>query len=111
MRLPSGAGDNPANPVTPTTRSISFTINDGNDPISGAKVTIDSTERTTGGAGGCSFNDIADGSVSVTVTADGYQTKIQTITVSENSTSFTISLTAEAGSGSGEVSGGGTGLP
>ena len=92
MKLPAGAGDNPAEPVTPTTRSISFTINDGKDPISGAKVTIGTTERTTGGAGGCNFTDIPDGSVSVTVTADGYQTKTQTITVSESSTSFTISL-------------------
>lgn len=94
MKLPSGAGDNPAEPVTPTTRSISFTINDGKDPISGAKVTIGTTERTTGGAGGCSFNDIADGTVSVTVTADGYNSKTESIEVSSTSTDFTISLVA-----------------
>lgn len=94
MKLPSGAGDNPAEPVTPTTRSISFTINDGKDPISGAKVTIDTTERTTGGAGGCSFNGIADGTVSVTVTADGYNSKTESIEVSSTSTDFTISLVA-----------------
>lgn len=111
MKLPAGAGDNPAEPVTPTTRNISFTINDGTTGINQAKVTIGTTEKTTGTAGGCSFTDIPDGSVSVTVTADGYQTKTQTITVSESSTSFTISLTAEAGSGSGGASGGGSALP
>ena len=51
---------------------------------------------TTGSAGGCSLTEIADGEQSVTVTAEGYTTKTETITVSENNTSFTISLTASS---------------
>lgn len=81
-------------PATPATQNISFTINDGTDPIEGASVVIGGTTKTTGSAGGCSFNDIAEGSVSVTVSAEGYTSKTETITVSSENTSFTISLTA-----------------
>ena len=84
----------PQEPATPATQNISFTINDGTDPIEGASVVIDETTKTTGSAGGCSFNDIAEGSVSVTVSAEGYNSKTETITVSSENTSFTISLTA-----------------
>ena len=77
-------------------RKITFSINDGTDAISGASVNIGETTKTTGSAGGCSFDDITDGEISVTVSAEGFTTKTETITVSENSTSFTISLTASA---------------
>ena len=80
---------------TPTTRNISFSINDGTDPVEGASVVIGETTKTTGSAGGCSFNEITDGEHNITVTAEGYTEYNDTITVSENSTSFTISLTAE----------------
>ena len=80
---------------TPTTRTISFTIkSDETTPIEGATVKIGSTTKTTGSAGGCSFNDIADGNVSVEVSATGFVDKTETITVSEDNTSFTITLTA-----------------
>ena len=77
-----------------TTRTINFVINDGTDPINQATVTIGETTKTTGSQGGCSFNDIEDGSVEVEVSADGYVTKTETIVVSEENTTFTISLTA-----------------
>lgn len=80
---------------TPITRNISFTINDGTDPIEGASVIIDGTNKTTGSAGGCSFNDIAEGTVSVEISKEGFVTKTEEITVSEENTSFTISLTSE----------------
>ncbi len=86
--------DSQQEPATPATQNISFTINDGTNPIEGASVVIDETTKTTGSAGGCSFNDIAEGSVSVTVSADGYTSKTETITVSSENTSFTISLTS-----------------
>ena len=89
-RLKALEGD--SEEVVPVTRKITFTINDGTDAIEGATVTIDGTSKTTGSAGGCSFDGIADGSVSVTVSATGFTTKTETITVSENDTSFTISL-------------------
>lgn len=79
---------------TPTTRTISFTINDGTNAIEGASVVIGETTKTTGSAGGCTFNDIADGSVSVSVSAVGYTTKSETISVDSTHTSFPISLVA-----------------
>ena len=77
-----------------TKRKITFTINDGTTAIENATVKIGTTTKTTGSAGGCSFDDIEDGTVSVEVSAEGYTTKTEEITVSESNTSFTISLTA-----------------
>ena len=54
------------------------------------------TTKTTGSAGGCTFNDIEEGNVSVTVSAEGYTTKTESITVDETHTSFTISLTTSS---------------
>lgn len=79
---------------TPETRDISITITDGEDPLQGATVEIDETTRTTGAAGGCTFSNITDGTVSVEVSKVGFETKTASITVSEDSTSFTIALTA-----------------
>ena len=78
-----------------TTQDISFTINDGTDAIGGATVTIGEDSKTTGSAGGCSFNGVTEGEVSVTVSAEGYTTKTETITVNAEHTTFTISLVAE----------------
>ena len=80
---------------TPTTYDLSFTVNDGTDPIKGATVKIGSTTGTTGDVGGCTLKDIAEGSQSVEVSATGYVTKTETITVSSSKTSFTISLVAD----------------
>lgn len=78
--------------VIPTTRNISFTINDGTDPIQSATVKIGTETKTTGSLGGCTFNDIEDGTISVEVSKEGYATKTESITVDETHTSFTISL-------------------
>lgn len=78
-------------------RSISFTINDGTTAIQGAEVILDGdseNKKTTGSAGGCSFNDVKDGTHSVTVAASGFEDSTESITVSEESNSFTISLSA-----------------
>lgn len=83
-----------SNANTPSTQNISFTINDGTNAIEGASVVIGETTKTTGSAGGCTFNDIEEGTVSVEVSATGYTTKTETITVDSTHTSFTISLTA-----------------
>ena len=84
-----------SNNQTPTTRNVNFIINDGSEPIQGATVTIDEITGTTGSAGGCTLQNVTDGENSVTVEAEGYITKTETITVSENDTSFTISMEAE----------------
>ncbi len=75
--------------------NISFTINDGENPIESASVVIGETTKTTGSAGGCSFNDIEEGEHSVTVSATGYNSKTETITVDSTHNSFTITLDDE----------------
>lgn len=78
------------------TRNISFTIlnKKDNTPINGASVTINDTTKTTGSAGGCTFKNINDGKINVTITKGEY-TQNETITVSEESTSFTIQLSVD----------------
>ena len=87
---------NGASEDTPTTRDLSFTINDGTNPVEGATVSIGSKTGTTDSNGGCTINGVEDGSQSVEVSATGYTTKTETITVDSTHTSFTISLTAES---------------
>lgn len=88
MILPNNEG----NPEI-TTKTISFSVNDGTDAIQGATVTVDGKTGTTGSAGGCSINEITNGEYTVTVTKEGYEDYTNTITVDDEHTSFTISLT------------------
>ena len=92
--LEKGDDPSPEPEPEPVLRDLSFTINDGTDPIKGATVTIGAKTGTTGDAGGCTIKDVEEGSVSVEVSATGYTTKTETITVDSTHTSFTISLTA-----------------
>ena len=80
--------------LTVTQRNLSFTVNDGESAISGAKVKLGRKTGTTGNAGGCTINSIGDGDHIVKVTAEGYEDYQDTITVDSSHTSFTISLTA-----------------
>ena len=88
-----------------TTQSISFTINDGTNPISGASVVIGEVSKTTGSAGGCTFDDIEEGTVSVEVSKEGFTTKTEEITVDSEHTSFTISLEATSDETGGDTTG------
>ena len=100
----------PEEETTPTTQDISFTINDGTDPIQGASVVIGSETKTTGSIGGCSFTGIEEGTVSVEVSKEGYTTKTESITVDSEHTSFTISLEATSEeTGGTDTTGGETG--
>lgn len=81
-------------PVT-TKRNISVTVNDGKDPVEGATVSIGESTGTTGSAGGCTLQNVVDGQQSISVTAEGYTSKTETITVSADNTSFTISIAVE----------------
>ena len=93
-----------------TTQSISFTINDGTDPINGASVVIGEVTKTTGSAGGCTFDNIEEGTVSVEVSKEGFATKTEEITVDSEHTSFTISLEATSEeTGGTDTTGGETG--
>ena len=75
--------------------TISFTVNDGTDPIEGASVVINETTKTTGAAGGCTFPDMLYDTYSVTVSKTGYVDKTEEIEFDSSHKSFTISLTAE----------------
>ena len=91
----SGSGSSEPEVVTPTTRDLSFTINDGTDPIEGATVAIGAKTGTTGSAGGCTISGVEEGTgISVEVSKEGYTTKTESITVDSTHTSFTISLSA-----------------
>lgn len=90
-------------PEGQTTQSISFTINDGTDPINGASVVIGGVTKTTGSAGGCTFDNIEEGTVSVEVSKEGFTTKTEEITVDSTHTSFTISLEATGDGTGGET--------
>ncbi len=83
----------------PTTRNISFTINDGVNPIEGASVKIGAETKTTGSAGGCTFSDMEEGTVSVEVSKEGYTTKTESITIDETHTAFTVTLVAVVSTG------------
>lgn len=90
-------GDSEEEPAEPVTRDLSFTVNDGENPVQGATVTLREVEKTTGSAGGCTFNEVTDGEHEVTVEAEGYNTATETITVDAEHTSFTITLTVISG--------------
>ena len=94
LKLPTGTDE--ANTVSPITRSVSFTVNDGENGLNQATVKIDGDNliKTTGSAGG--FNvDLSDGEHTIEASKEGYITKTETITVDKNHTEITISLTAE----------------
>ena len=75
---------------------VSFKIQDGETAIQGAVVTLDGKSRTTGSAGGCTFTDIEEGEYPVTIEAENYQTRNETITVNEENT-FIFELSLDTG--------------
>lgn len=94
-RLKALEGDSPSPEPTPepVTRDLSFTVNDGTNPIEGATVTIGSKTGTTGSAGGCTISGVEEGTgISVEISATGFTTKTETIDVDETHISFTFSL-------------------
>ncbi|MBR3139350.1 MAG: PEGA domain-containing protein [Methanobrevibacter sp.] len=82
--------------VTPSTRDLSITVDDGENAISGVSVAIGNITGTTGPAGGCTLKGVSDGEQTITASKEGYESYSDTITVSENSITFTISMTASA---------------
>lgn len=77
-------------------RTIKFTIMNFDTPIEGAIVEINGVTKETGSAGGCSFNNIPDGRVTVSVSKEGFESVTEEITVSAENTQFTIELTTPA---------------
>ena len=75
--------------------SVHFDVTDGETGIGGATVTINGVSKTTGSAGGCNFNNMTGGVVTVEVTKTGYVSKSESISIDNEHTSFTIVLTKE----------------
>lgn len=74
---------------------LSFTVNDGTDPVQGAVVTVTTGKTgTTGSSGGCTVSKVLPATYNVTVVADGFEDYTDSIVVDESHTSFTISLIA-----------------
>lgn len=67
-------------------------MSDGNDAISGATVTIGTDSETTDSDGEATFDDIAYGTYTVSVSKTGYATKSASITVDATHGTFTVTL-------------------
>lgn len=80
--------------IDPATRDISITVDDGTDPIAGASVVIGETTKTTNDSGVASFTGVTEGTVSATISKDGYTSKTESLSVDSTHTSFTVSLVA-----------------
>lgn len=81
ITLPKGAKD------------ITVTISDGASAISGASVTVAGNTVTSDNNGKVSFEDVTEGSQSITVTKTGFQDYSGTISVG-STTRFTVTMTA-----------------
>ena len=76
------------------TDTLTITVNDGENAISGATVTIDSDSETTDENGEVVFDDMPYDDYSVTVEADGYDDATETVQFRSNHKGFTITMTA-----------------
>lgn len=76
------------------TDTLTITVNDGENAISGATVTIGSDSKTTDENGEAIFNDMPYDDYSVTVGADGYTDATETVQFRSNHKGFTITMTA-----------------
>ena len=81
------------------TDTLTITVNDGENAISGATVTISEDSETTDENGQAVFDDMPYDDYSVTVEADGYNDTTETLQFRSNHKSFTVSLTATGGTG------------
>lgn len=76
-----------------TAKDITVTVSDGTNPVSGATVTAGDNTGTTGADGKVAFEDVPETVTSISVTAEGFADKTQSVTIDASHTSFTITLT------------------
>ena len=76
------------------TDTLTITVNDGENAISGATVTIGEDSETTDENGEAVFEDMPYDDYSVTVEADGYDDATETVQFRSNHKGFTITMTA-----------------
>lgn len=88
-----GVDDSPIGEENPETVNVSVSVTDGENPISGATVSIGDITSTTGSQGGCNLNNVPAGSHTITVTADGFEEYSETINVSSENDEINITLT------------------
>jgi hypothetical protein len=88
-------GLNVAAPPPPSTATVQVTVHDAaGNPVSGAVVTLGSQSVTTGANGVATFTNVQPGSVTVTISASGFQNATQTVTATAGQTATTtVSLT------------------
>ena len=73
--------------------SLVITVTDGTDPISGATVTIGTTEKTSGDNGKATFTGLSYGDYTVKVEKSGYDDAEELCKFRANRKNFTIALT------------------
>ena len=76
------------------TDTLTITVDDGTNAISGATVTISEDSETTDENGQAVFDDMPYDDYSVGVVADGYDDATETVQFRSNHKAFTISMTA-----------------
>lgn len=88
---------------------ISITVNDEDEaPLQGVTVTFDSDDleepvvKTTGSAGGCKFNNLLEGTYTVTAELEDYDDYEEEVAFTVDSASLTITLTETEESETGE---------
>ena len=72
--------------------SLTITVTDGTDPISGATVTIGTTEKTSGDNGKATFTGLSYGDYTVEVEKTGYEDGEELVKFRANRKNFTIAL-------------------
>ena len=85
-----------------STPTLTVTVTDGADPITGATVTVDGDSETTGSDGKATFT-LEYGDYEATISASGYTTKTEELKFRSNKKSFTITLEASGGGSTGTV--------
>lgn len=81
------------------TDTLTVTVDDGENAISGATITIGTDEQTTGEDGVATFEDMPYDDYSAEISATGYTTKTETLAFRSNHKSFTVTLVAENNGG------------
>lgn len=81
------------------TDTLTVTVDDGENAISGATITIGTDEQTTDENGVATFEDMPYDDYSAEISATGYTTKTETLAFRSNHKSFTVTLVAENNGG------------
>ncbi len=77
-----------------STYTVTFNVDDGSDPVSGATVSMNGYgDKTTDGSGVAEYSNISNGDYNYTVTHDGFEDASGSLTVSDANVTEDVSLT------------------